>query len=271
MSTVYICTRGRIPNLFRVVPRWLNQNFHVVIVVEKDELKDHREFRSDLAKSREDPYKALSQIDIRPLPKKNQGLGYARNYAVLEAHRGRLKSIIYSDDDIRPGADSDMSILTEAARSNEVLAIGAATRIQDHFTKGAVSANSGIMLAPGCWAHRMFALNVLNTIEVGNFDVNLGVLGDDDELQRQGIYAEFPWAVHCDVWAESIGARFQAGGVESLTNVSEKRTENHKYMHDIWPEYVSAPPKKYRTAWQRMMDDFIPEWRERSAMHGGSW
>ncbi len=266
MNTVYICTRGRINNLKKVVPRWLDQNFRVVLVVEKREYQEHLMVTGD-----------YNNVYVTGLPSKDRGIGYARSRAVDHASNSRLRSIIMADDDIRPAVDSSMSLLLREAEKPGTLGVGAVLRIHDHFTGGAVTANSGVILCPGGWGHRLYGLNVNKTMELGNYDTKLDCLGEDDELQRQGIAAGIPWLVHCDVWAESIGARNQPGGIESLTRTVTGTTrptrelQNHMYLFKRWPEYVSCPPKKFRMAWQRMLTDYIPDWRERSAIHGGHW
>src|SRR6266568_841142 len=206
-DTVYVCTRGRINNLKKIVPRWIDQNFRVILVVEKKEHKNHTFLCNEMRWS-------IGEVSVRALPREDRGIGYARNWAVQHASGVKLRSIIMADDDIRPAADSNMSILTEEARKPEILGVGAVLRIHDHFTDRAVSKNSGVILCPGGWGHRLYGLNVETTMALGNYDKNLDCLGEDDELQRQGIAAGIPWAVHCDVWAESIGSRNQPGGIQ---------------------------------------------------------
>jgi len=268
MNTVYICTRNRLNNVSKVVPRWLDQNFRVILVVEPEQEDEHISLCDDMQWAGDGVY-------VLPLSRPNLGIGYSRNQAVLHAWKMRSRSIIMADDDIRPasGLDSDMADLIDEASKPNVLGIGAVLRIHDHFTGGAISANSGVILCPGGWGGRLYGLNVDRAVELGNYDVKLDCLGEDDDMKRQGIAAGIPWLVHCDVWAESIGSRFQPGGVQAFVGNDRKSREerNHWLLHERWPRYVSAPPKKFRMEWAKMLDDHIPNWRERSAIHGGVW
>jgi hypothetical protein len=268
MNIVYICTRARINNLKKVVPRWLAQGFKVVLVIESGvEFRLHEDLREEMDWS---PRNVWLQL----LSERDMGIGYSRAEAIDHAHSAGLKSIIMSDDDIRPAPESDMSLLIQEAEKPNILGVGAALRIQDHYTKGAVSANSGVILCPGSWGGRLYGLNIANTLACGNFDSLLDCFGEDDELKRRGIAdLSIPWAVHCSVWAESIGARYQSGGVQALVGKDRiaRELRCHETMHERWPQFVSKPPKPYRTSWQKMLDNYIYNWRSRSAMHGGAW
>jgi hypothetical protein len=268
-NTVYICTRDRLSNLSKVVPRWLEQDFRVVLVVEPEQEETH----SDLADEMGWPEEGKIIVDVVPLPRSNRGIGYSRHYAVSHAQQQKLKSIIMADDDIRPSQEQTMHHLITEAKKPGILGVGAVNRYVDHMNGGALSANSGVILCPGGWGGRLYGLNVNKAVILGNYDVKLDCLGEDDELKRQGIAAGIPWAVHCDVWADSIGSRFQPGGVQAYVGLDRTSREerNHWLIHKTWPEYVSCPPKKFRMEWQKMLTDYIPEWRERSAIHGGTW
>lgn len=265
-NVVYICTRDRLNNLQKVVPRWLDQDFEVVLVVEPKEEDSTEGLCFDLNWPADEVY-------IEPLPRHDQGIGYSRAHAVWHAQQRRLKSIIMADDDIRPATDSNMSLLINEARKPKTLGVGSVNRYVDHLNGGAISANSGVILCPGGWGGRLYGLNVGLAMNLGNYDLKLDCLGEDDELKRQGITVGIPWAVHCDVWAESIGSRFQPGGVQALTGQDRKSREerNHWLIHKRWPKYISSPPKGFRMAWQQMLNDYIPDWKERSAIHGGVW
>jgi hypothetical protein len=83
-----------------------------------------------------------------------------------------------------------------------------------------------------------------------------------------------PWLVHCDVKVAAIGKRYAPGGFSSKWRTTEARDMAEKecmaIVHKRWPDYTNSPDKLLRVAWQRMLDDYIPEWREASAIHGGS-
>ena len=154
-----------------------------------------------------------------------------------------------------------------------VLGVGAVRSIHDHFTAGAISRNSGVIMCPGGWGFQTFGLNTRTAHEVGNFDSLLHSYGEDGELCRQGISRGVPWMVHCDVKVAPIGARYAPGGINTRFKCLESRTRAEReclaLIHMRWPKYTNEPDRPLRVAWQKMLDDFIPDWRSRSAIHGG--
>jgi hypothetical protein len=277
--TAYIITRGRLENLRKIIPRWIGQDIPVVLVVEHIEKGKHDRFLLNNGWER-------SVQTISPnLP--NRGVGFARGVAVSHALEHRLRSIIMSDDDLRPASDSDMPKLLRSAERPNVLGIGAVRALHNHYSKGVTAENDGLIICPAGWGMQLFALNIRNTMLVGNFDPKLDCFGEDHELMRQGIATSgIPWLVHCGVKCEAIGVRFDPGGLNDyiasrppvVVTASEAREQRENreqvcraIIHDRWPKYCSRPDQRNRTAWSRMMDDWIPGWRLRSAMHGGSW
>jgi hypothetical protein len=261
--TVYIPTMSRYDNLRKIVPAWLKQNIPVRLVVEAAEFSAHSSFRD------EQGWKGL--VRVIPAPRDHLGIGYARGFCVTHARHSGLESIIMSDDDMRPV--SDAWPLLDYAENNGVLGIGAVRGIHDRFTGGAVSANRGPILCPGGWGFQLFALNVRTAIDVGNFDKRLHSYGEDGELCRQGIARGIPWLVHCDVKCAAIGKRYAPGGISARFARPEYRTDAERQclaiIHDRWPAYTNRPDQPLRVAWQKMLNDYIPDWRERSAIHGG--
>jgi hypothetical protein len=183
--------------------------------------------------------------------------------------------MIMSDDDMRPTATSNMKWLLEEARKSNVVGIGATRSLHDRNSKGAISRNHGPILCPGGWGMQLFALNVNNTIEVGNFDSALDCFGEDAELERMGIATiGIPWLVHCDVKCEAIGVRYDPGGMNSFITDGTRalrEIECRRIIHERWPMYTSEPERRPNMRWQKMLDDYITGWRELSAIHGGSW
>jgi hypothetical protein len=122
---------------------------------------------------------------------------------------------------------------------------------------------------------QLFALNLANTVYIGNFDSRLDCFGEDHELMRMGIAVSgFPWLVHCDVKCEAIGVRYDPGGLNSFISDGTRalrEIECRKIIHERWPQYTSRPEARPRMLWQKMLNDYIPNWRELSAIHGGSW
>jgi hypothetical protein len=265
--TAYIMTRSRIPNLLKIVPRWIDQSIPVVLVTERQELEEHK----DLIRREGWLYKVKA---IAPKAE-DRGIGYKRRFAVNHAHTNGLASIIMSDDDMRPANGSDMRWLLTEAMKQTVLGIGATRSLHDRNSKGWTSKIHGPMLCPGGWGMQMFALNIENTVHIGNFDPKLDCWGEDAELMRHGIAkVGMPWLVHCDVKCEPIGVRYDPGGINSLITDGTRMLREircREIIHERWPEYTTPAEKKPMMRWQKMMDDYIPNWRERSAMHGGSW
>lgn len=267
--TVYIFTRGRTDRLLKSVPRWREQGLAVRLIVEPSEFAEHTKLRDD---------RLWDHVSVLSLPEANAGMGFARSFAVHHANHKGYKSIIVSDDDIRPAVGSDMSLLLEEARKPGVLGVGAVHSLHDRFTGGAITANkgNGVILCPGGWGFTLYGLNVINALHAGNFDTKLDAFGEDAELERQGISRlGIPWAVHCDVWADYFSKRGDPGGMSDLCPGDGERaareTACRKIIHERWPAFASAPEAKPRMAWQKFLNSFIPDWRARSAMHGGRW
>lgn len=265
--TVYIPTMGRYANIARIVPLWLEQGMKVRLVVEPG--AEYREYsRIILA------HQWTGLVKAVPVSRRNNGIGYARGFCVHHAERDGLKSFIMSDDDMRPAPGSNMNELLAAAEDSDTIGVGAVRSIHDRFTGGAVSRNTGVILCPGGWGFQLFALNVANAIGLGNFDERLHSYGEDGELARQGIAAGIPWRVHCDVRCAPVGKRYDPGGINTRFLNRAKRTaaeiECLTIIHDRWPAYTNAPDRPLRVAWQKMLSDYIPGWKAKSAIHGGS-
>jgi hypothetical protein len=263
--SVYIPTMNRYGNLERIVPLWLRQGFLVRLVVEPKEYDEHARFIMRMGWIG----KGVTAI---PVGSPGRGIGYARKACVLHAEHTGRKSIIMSDDDMRPAGD--MRPLLDAAADPGALGVGAVRGIHDYFTGGAISRTSGVILCPGGWGFQLFGLNVANTVLLGNFDERLHSYGEDGELARQGIKAGIFWRSHCDVKCAPIGKRYAPGGISTRFAKPEYRTDAERQclaiIHDRWPYYTNPPDRPLRVAWQRMLDHYIPDWRDRSALHGGS-
>jgi hypothetical protein len=265
--TVYIPTLGRIDLKLRAhLPRWLEQDMPIRLVVPVGEWEEHRAFVREMGWN--------SQIKVFKLPPNSFGLGASRNWIVKHAAKNGLKSIIICDDDVRPAKGTDMWLLVEDAEEPDTLGVGATHGLQDRFTGGAISANSGVILCPGGWGFTCFSLNVATALECGNFDPRLHALADDAELARNGIKRGIPWKVDCDVKIELNQKRYDPGGMSTVfPNRADRNAAERECMaiiHERWPEFTNHPDKKVRTSWQKLLDAYIPDWRERSAIHGGS-
>ena len=264
-GAVYIPTLARHELLKKTVPRWIEQRIPIRLVVRSDQFRSHVVLRDRMG---------WDGVTVINLPRGTFGFGAIRNFIIWHADVKRHRSIIICDDDLRPAAGSDFRLLLAEAARKGVLGVGAVRSIHDRFTGGAISRLSGPILCPGGWGFQCFAINVRQAIKLGNFDPELHTHGDDAELAREGIAHGIPWRVHCDVWTEAVAVRYAPGGIAALYPSREARgeaeRENMALIHSRWPAYTNHPDKRVRTAWQKMLDDYIPDWRERSALHGGS-
>lgn len=263
--TVYIMTRDRLDNLRKIIPRWQAQRIPVVLVVELEEVQMHREFVNAAG---------FSDIRIIATQQENRGIGHKRRFAVIHAKSQKLRSIIMSDDDMRPANGAIMHSLLRQASKPSVLGIGAIRSIHDRFTGGALSRRSDVILCPGGWGFQLFALNIDNTMSVGNFNSRLDCYGEDAELMRLGISNGIPWLVHCGVRSEPLGKRYDPGGMNAYISDGTRlarEQECRRIIHERWPQYTSSPEAKPRMQWQKMLNDYIPGWKGLSALHGGRW
>jgi hypothetical protein len=266
MDVVYIPTLSRIGMLEKTIPKWIDQELQVRLIVERQEYREHSALKRRLKWGKE--------VYILPLPSSGRGMGYARNFAVKHAQKTNLASIIMSDDDIFIHPDSNATDLLEEAEKPGVLGIGATRSLHDRFTGGAISANHGPILCPGGWGFTIYGLNVRTALDCGNYDIRLHTFGEDAELARNGITHGYPWRVHCDVTFVSMNKRFDPGGFSAKYSTPEARAAAELQCQAIirsdWPEYVSQPGKKFRTSWAKFLDTYMPNWKECSAIHGGS-
>lgn len=261
----YIVTRDRPGNLKRIIPRWLEQDIPVTLVVEGSESEQHKSLVRGMGWGR--------MVSVISPVQRNRGIGHARRFAVAQASRVH-RSIIMSDDDVMPNRNSSMRTLLREAESPYVLGIGATRTLHDRFSGGVTASRDDVILCPGGWGMQLFALNIENTIKIGNFDSRLDCFGEDHELMRNGIATGIPWLVHCGAKCDALGVRYDPGGLNSFIGSGDRakrEIECRKVIHKRWPAYVSMPEARPRMRWQKMLDDYIPGWRTRSAMHGGEW
>jgi len=265
--TVYVPTLSRYGTLKKTIPAWLEQEQRIILVTDPDEFEDHVRLRDEMG--------WVSHVRVVSLPKaaRGYGIGYKRNFIVDHADNSGHRSIIIADDDHKPVNGTDTRLLLREARRPGVLGIGAVIPIYDRFTGGRVSKLSGPILCPGGWGFAVYGLNVDLAISVGNYDPLLTV-GEDAELWRNGVEAGIPWRVHCDVKVAAVGKRNSPGGMTARWLSGEERAraerESRALIYERWPDYASPPELPFRMRWAKMLDDYIPGWRERSALHGGS-
>jgi hypothetical protein len=212
---------------------------------------------------------------VQRLRKNNMGVGYARRNVVNYAYSSGHQTIIMADDDIMPRSGTALHRLFVQGHRPDTLGIGATHSQHDLLTGGFTKDSDLPILCPSGYGFQLFALNVRNVMEVGNFDPVLDCFGEDAELMRTGISKGWPWKIHCGVKCQKIGKRGDPGGIESLTGYAgyDRPTSERlcqEYIHKRWPDFTSTPPKPSRMAWQRFYTHYMPYWKNLSAIHGGS-
>lgn len=267
LGVVYIPTLSRLEMLQKTVPRWIEQGILIRLVVPHDQYKDHVKLRDRMGWNR--------KVLVVALPLGTYGLGKTRQFIVEHATAQKLKAIIISDDDHRPKAGTNMWDLLAAAMDPQALGVGASRPLTDRFNGGALTKNSDVILCPGGWGFTVYGLNLRNAGFIGGFDTNIHFFGEDAELARQGIASGLIWRIHCDVWIEQLNVRNAPGGISAVFDGDSARRAaaelaDRAYLNGLWPEYVAPPEKKFRMAWSKMLTDYIPDWKSRSALHGGS-
>jgi hypothetical protein len=257
----------RIEMLRKTVPFWLEQEMPVRLVIERREHAAHSKL------VREERWK---DVQVLPTPLSGKGIAYARKYCVEHADKAGLDAIVMSNDDCYVNPTSDAWLLIDEAEKPDTVGIGAVRSLFDRFTKGAISRNHGPILCPGGWGFMLWGLNIKNALECGNYDPALHCFAEDTEMARVGIAKlGLPWLVHCDVHFTAMNKRYDPGGIESIyhNNMEGRLAAERDCMAIVykrWPKYANHPDKKSRFAWQKMLDDYIPDWRKGSAIHGGS-
>lgn len=268
LMSIYIPTCGRYEMLQKTVPRWLEQNILPVrLVVPAGQYAEHVHMRNAMG---------WDGVFVVGLPSDSWGIGSSRHFCVEHAARMGYGEIIMSDDDYRPSNGTDVSLLLEAAKDPLALGVGAARGLLDRFNSGALSRLSGVIFCPGGWGFMVYSLNIANTLECGNFDPELSFC-EDAELMRNGIVRGLPWLLHCDVWMDSVGKRYEPGGISSLFDGDRSARDADesrclRLVESRWPKY-QHPMKdgvRSRMSWSKMYDDYMPGWRALSALHGGT-
>jgi hypothetical protein len=266
--TVYIPTVGRPENIRKIVPAWLDQDMIVKLVV------DARDSGEYLAIKKAEGWG--NDVRVIGLPSSVHGCGAIRRFIIQKANANHLPAIIIAEDDVFPLASSSFWELISIAQRPDVVGIGAVRSVHDRITGGAITRlkGSGPILCPGGWGFVVNGFNVRNVMELGNYDPRLHTLGDDFDLAFRGIARGMPWLVDVDVWWRSLGTRYAPGGINTRFRSPEERRSAEEEcwirVHEKYPLYTSPPGKPFRTQWARYYSDNIPDWKSRSAIHGGS-
>jgi hypothetical protein len=263
MTAVYIPTMQRMHFLKKSMPKWLHS------VPQKD-----REINLVVAESEATVTRAFlkqegwtSDVRVIALPLDIQGIGAIREYIVEDAWDSGHATIIMSDDDVFPQKSAELSHMEAIAKDSQVLGVGCVTSYHSLLLgdRADMMKHDAPIFARAGYGFRMFALNLANVISVGNFNPELDVAFEDAELMRQGVAVGLHWYLDPLVPAGSLGKRFEPGGLAAYTSSQEDRevrtNKCYTYCHRLWPKYLAEPPKK-RMSWQKMLNDFIPNWRE---------
>lgn len=239
---VYIPSRGRVHNIVKVIPRWLEQKYEVRVVVEA---KDFDEYHAAIK-----PTKA-GRVKLLVLPESDRGIGYARQWILEHAAfkwNGRhkinsekaLSSFIMADDDVMPktpgkGWTNNMVRLQQAVESGKYIGCAAVHGYQDFTTGGFLKkelanprvTDSGATvigrpcLAPTGLFGQCFAINTYRAlVEVGGFDPELTVAYEDNDFMMRCVSRGVPWLFHSGVWMDRLGGRFETGGISDYCDVS---------------------------------------------------
>lgn len=266
---VFIPTRGRYEGIGRLCDVWLNKGFQVHLSVEP-----HEAYKYSLH--------TPSGVEIIPLDAMNAGIAYNRSKCVMRAHRRGYESIILADDDIKPStrrADNMVEIL-EACRHPKILGMTARYSYHDLCLGPDIKdMDDIILLSTGTF--RLVGLNVENVIKLGNYDIKLEY-AEDCDLFLRGLKAGYPWLIHLGTWANSIGTRYQPGGMLDFTkkngyyNLDHAKCHWHQDLHKKWPEVTNAHTEKckgkqncIKVYWKKAYDLYLPDWRRWSELDGG--
>lgn len=272
---VFIPSRGRSDLVEKMSAYWLNDYFNVTYVVEPHDLEEYSIAVEKLEAGFE---KERLAIKVHPIPKDDQGIGYARHHCVIAAASYGYKSIMLCDDDFKPGKISNFDTMVEIAQNPKVMGITARYGYHDLALGPGIRGRDDLVLMP-TGSQAVVALNIHNVMELGNYDKELDYAEDCDLFLRT-LKAGIPWMIHLGASAVSVGVRYAPGGMADYAGDKEalaaKKGDWHNAIHDKWPEFTNAHTEKclgkqncIRMGWRKAYDTLIPEWREWSALHGG--
>ena len=252
---VFIHTRDRLGFLRKTIPAWTQHSDigRIILVIEKDEYFATRRQLKELG--------YWDRVEVIRLAQVNAGMGNARKQALRWAAAQGFTSMVMSDDDITPRANSDINAWLKFAESGETVGVGVCMPIY-----GLTLGNDFIrdtcepVRVSGAWGFGVFALNIPLAMEIGGFDSRLVCGWEDGELCRQGIaHKQLYWHVHTGVVGTNLGKRYAPGGISSLFTPEEREAREkacHKIIYDRWgPRYISDLSKKFRCNWRRFFMD----------------
>lgn len=261
-NQVFIPSRGRFDGARKLTETWREHGFDVHWVVEP---KEHLDYDYEVEGDK-----------VHSLPIPDAGIGYSRNHCVNLAASMGFDSIILADDDIKPSKNMDW--LVEDAEDPKILGITAKYAYHDFCFRERVQGRNDLILLP-TGTFRLVALNVMNVLNLGNYDHTLEY-AEDCDLFLRGLEAGYPWMIHLGTWSISTGTRYQPGGMVDFAGDSVELAEKKKYWHETlyqqYPDFVNDPTKadftkqnSIRISWQKAYNHYLPDWRKWSALHGG--
>lgn len=257
---VFIPSMGRVENLNVALPAW-KKHFDVVnYVVAADEVSQYNDRIFQLG------YRGA--INVIGLPERVHGIGHIRRHIVNISSTMGLETIVMSDDDIIPHKTSDFDLSDWALRDGEsILGVGCTTSYHSLLLgdRKQLLAKPDLIYCASGYGFRMFGLNIPRARAIGNFDANLHTAFEDAELMRCGIAEELSWYLDPNVKGMSLGKRYSAGGLDMMAGELRSDMEDECFEHCKlkWPAYLSVGPSgRKRMAWQKMLTDYIPRWRE---------
>lgn len=204
----------------------------------------------------------LRGTGVRPLvlPRNDMGIGYSRHHAVSHASRKGYDTIIMLDDDEKiKGRIPDW---LRIASRQDVVGVGSYRSIYGLLYKDTLMAQAAkvkqdmTFLHRGSAGYQSFALNVANAMEAGNFNMSLRSY-EDHELCRQGMARlGLPWYIYTGVRGDDRVPRSQQSGHLGEPG-SPARAQGHQVVSQLWPEFISAPPKRHMCRWSKLIHMYL--------------
>jgi hypothetical protein len=277
---VFIPSRGRPNGARKLTQAWHEEGFDVNWVVERREHDDYFDKIVGYAPISGPPDSNPPKTHIHILPVSNAGIGFARNHCVSLAGSFGCRSIILADDDIKPSAKGGgMQGLVDCAKHSKVLGITAKYSYHDLCLGDKIKGRNDLILLP-TGTFRLVALNVNNVLDLGNYDHTLEY-AEDCDLFLRGLAAGYPWMIHLGTWSNSIGTRYQPGGMLDFAGGAKQlkaaKADWHETLHEQYPEFTNehddikcaGKQNCIRISWKKAYNELMPGWQKYSALHGG--
>jgi hypothetical protein len=197
---------------------------------------------------------------ISHLSRDRMGIGYARNRIVQHAARTGYEVILLIDDDEK--IRGNLPRMLQLARRSDVLGIGSYRSIygllyKDTIMAQAAKANESMLfLHKGSAGYQSFALNVSNALIAGNFNPKLQAYEDHELCRRGMVELHLPWYIYTGVRGDDRVPRAQQSGHLSEPG-NPARAEAHAIVARLWPNYISAPPKRHMCQWKKLVQQFV--------------